>query len=43
MIGWWQEAWRSDPGLDARFVLEAVATLPVSGDLSTDAAFDPLA
>jgi hypothetical protein len=42
VIGWWEDAWRSDPALDARFVREAVAALPVSGDLSTDAAFDAL-
>lgn len=43
VIGWWEDAWRSEPVLDARFVREAGAALPVSGDLSTEATFDALA
>jgi len=42
VIGWWEDAWRNDPALDARFVREAGAALPISGDLSTEAAFDAL-
>jgi SAM-dependent methyltransferase len=42
VVDWWEGTWRSDPVLDARFVREVCAALPVSGDFSTDAAFDAL-
>ena len=43
VVAWWEDAWRSDPALDTRFAREVGAALPVSGDLSSDAAFDALA
>jgi hypothetical protein len=42
VIGWWEDAWRSDPVLGPRFVREVDAALPVSGEFSTDTAFDAL-
>lgn len=43
VVGWWEDAWRSDQALSARFVREVSAALPVFGDPTTDAAFDAMA
>ena len=43
IVAWWEEAWRANPALAARFRREASATLPVGAETTCDAIFDGLA
>ena len=38
-MGWWENAWLSDPALQTRFERETTAALPVSSNASTEDVF----
>lgn len=42
IVEWWDEAWRQNAGLNARFEREASAALPIGDYRSNDAVFDAL-
>jgi hypothetical protein len=42
IIGWWADAWLSDPALQTRFQRETAAALPVNATASTEDVFAAL-
>jgi len=43
IVGWWTNAWESQPAFAARYMREASSTLPITTDASSEAVFDGLA